>query len=119
MKHAWDGYVKYAWGSNELQPITKRGHTSSIFGGLKGATIVDAMDTLYIMNLTEEFNLGREWIKFNLDAEPTVRIKDCRIYFFSNDCPFLEPGSVRFRSYDTVSRRSLDVLLIYRGYPVS
>ena len=32
MKHAWDGYANYAWGKNELRPVTKRGHSASIFG---------------------------------------------------------------------------------------
>ncbi|KAJ1371869.1 hypothetical protein KIN20_033900 [Parelaphostrongylus tenuis] len=31
-KFAWDSYRKYAWGSNELRPISKRGHSSSVFG---------------------------------------------------------------------------------------
>ena len=32
-----------------------------------GATIVDALDTLYIMGLHEEFKDGQEWIEQNLD----------------------------------------------------
>merc|ERR1719361_2387676 len=32
-----------------------------------GATVVDALDTLYIMGMTEEFDKGREWISNNLD----------------------------------------------------
>lgn len=32
-----------------------------------GATIVDALDTLYIMGLHEEFKEGQEWIEQNLD----------------------------------------------------
>ena len=46
MKFAWDGYVVYAWGQNELNPITKSGHSGSIFGSAYlGATIIDAADT--------------------------------------------------------------------------
>lgn len=70
MKHAWYGYEKYAWGANELRPISKRGHTGSIFGSLSlGASIVDALDTLYIMGLEEEFKRGRDWIELNLHIE--------------------------------------------------
>ena len=44
MKHAWDGYAAYAWGKNELRPVTKRGHSASIFGSAAmGASIVDGM----------------------------------------------------------------------------
>ncbi|TNN24305.1 Mannosyl-oligosaccharide 1,2-alpha-mannosidase IB [Liparis tanakae] len=32
-----------------------------------GATIVDALDTLYIMGLHAEFKDGQEWIEQNLD----------------------------------------------------
>lgn len=32
MKHAWNNYKRYAWGLNELKPISKEGHSSSLFG---------------------------------------------------------------------------------------
>jgi len=68
MLHAWNGYVKYAWGANEVKPISKRGHSASVFGSAQmGATIVDAMDTLYIMGLQDEFSKGRQWIEQSLD----------------------------------------------------
>jgi len=68
MKHAWDNYVAYAWGKNELRPVSKRGHSASVFGSSSmGATIVDAMDTLYIMGMMDEFDRGKQWIAGNLD----------------------------------------------------
>jgi len=68
MKHAWTNYVQYAWGKNELRPISQRGHTASVFGSSSmGATIVDSLDTLYIMGMEEEFQHAREWLKTNLD----------------------------------------------------
>jgi mannosyl-oligosaccharide alpha-1,2-mannosidase len=73
MKHAWDNYVRYAWGKNELRPISKRGHSASIFGAVSlGATIVDGLDTLYIMGLEEEFKQGRDWIAENFDINSAV-----------------------------------------------
>lgn len=70
MKHGWDNYVRYAWGKNELKPISKRGHSASIFGtSTMGATIVDGLDTLYIMGLHAEFKQGRDWIAENLDFD--------------------------------------------------
>uniref|UniRef100_A0A1Y1L4V4 alpha-1,2-Mannosidase n=1 Tax=Photinus pyralis TaxID=7054 RepID=A0A1Y1L4V4_PHOPY len=71
MKHAWDNYVKYAWGKNELRPITKRAHSASIFGTMPvGATILDGLDTLYIMGLQDEFKKGRDWVanELNIDS---------------------------------------------------
>ncbi|XP_046962972.1 mannosyl-oligosaccharide alpha-1,2-mannosidase IA [Vanessa cardui] len=63
MRHAWNNYKLYAWGKNELKPMSKRAHLTSVFGGGDlGATIVDGMDTLYIMGLIDEFREGRDWI---------------------------------------------------------
>jgi mannosyl-oligosaccharide alpha-1,2-mannosidase len=70
MQHAWSNYKLYAWGKNELKPISKRAHTGSIFGAFDlGASIVDSLDTLYIMGMKDEFDEGREWIakSFTLD----------------------------------------------------
>ncbi|EDV24520.1 uncharacterized protein TRIADDRAFT_25880 [Trichoplax adhaerens] len=68
MKFAWDGYVKYAWGQNELSPNSLRGHFANIFGSYNtGATIVDALDTLYIMDMKEEFKMASDWVKNKLD----------------------------------------------------
>ncbi|XP_050669737.1 mannosyl-oligosaccharide alpha-1,2-mannosidase IA-like isoform X2 [Leptidea sinapis] len=71
MRHAWNNYKLYAWGKNELKPMSKRGHLTSVFGGGElGATIVDGMDTLYVMGLMDEFREGREWI------QQSFRIRD-------------------------------------------
>lgn len=68
MKHAWDNYVRYAWGKNEVKPVSKKGHAAGIFGKSSlGATIVDGLDTLYIMGMMEEYKQGRDWIAENLD----------------------------------------------------
>ncbi len=70
-RHAWQGYVDYAWGENELKPISKRGHSASIFGKNTrlGATIVDSLDTLYIMGLMDQFNQGKEWVRNSLNLD--------------------------------------------------
>lgn len=51
-KHCWDAYKKYAWGFDELEPLTAAGKNT--FSGW-GATLVDAADTLWIMDLKEDF----------------------------------------------------------------
>lgn len=67
MRFAWDSYSKYAWGQNELKPISRQGHSTSIFGNTAlGATIVDAIDTLYIMGLKDEYQRGRVWVDTSL-----------------------------------------------------
>lgn len=70
MLHAWNNYKLYAWGKNELQPLSKQSFDGGVFGGHStGATIVDGLDTLFLMNLTSEYDEGRNWIatEFSLD----------------------------------------------------
>ncbi|RXN16450.1 mannosyl-oligosaccharide 1,2-alpha-mannosidase IA-like protein [Labeo rohita] len=31
MKFAWDNYKRYAWGKNELRPLTRNGHIGNMF----------------------------------------------------------------------------------------
>ncbi|KAJ8314609.1 hypothetical protein KUTeg_006759, partial [Tegillarca granosa] len=84
MKHAWDSYKKYAWGSNELRPISRKGHSASIFGSLSlGATIVDAIDTLYIMGLKERYKDARDWIatSFNIHGSTELSAFETNIRF--------------------------------------
>lgn len=75
MRHAWNGYATYAWGYNELRPISKLPHTDSVFGAEKlGATIVDAIDTLYIMGMSEEYQAARNWIESELDFDKNIEL---------------------------------------------
>ena len=71
MLHAWNNYEKFAWGQNELRPISRSGHSAGIFGqSAVGATIIDAADTLYIMGLQDEYKKARDWIaeSFSFDS---------------------------------------------------
>ncbi|NWR57237.1 MA1C1 mannosidase, partial [Bucorvus abyssinicus] len=67
MKFAWDNYKQYALGKNELRPLTKNGHIGTMFGGLRGATVIDALDTLYIMELEDEFQEAKKWVENSFD----------------------------------------------------
>ena len=63
----WHMYEKYAWGDNELKPVSMTGHSAGIFGSSTkfGATIVDGLDTMYIMGFKEEYLRGKKWIEQN------------------------------------------------------
>ncbi|KAL7955865.1 glycoside hydrolase family 47 protein [Trichoderma compactum] len=50
---AWQGYKKFAWGQDALLPISGGGREQ--FSGW-AATLVDALDTLWIMGLRDEFD---------------------------------------------------------------
>ncbi|CAG7787068.1 unnamed protein product, partial [Allacma fusca] len=41
LKDSWDDYSRYAWGENQLKPVSQRGEAGGIYGDSKiGATIV-------------------------------------------------------------------------------
>ncbi|XP_008146285.2 mannosyl-oligosaccharide 1,2-alpha-mannosidase IC [Eptesicus fuscus] len=65
MQFAWQSYKRYAMGKNELQPLTKDGYQGNMFGGLSGATVIDSLDTLYLMELKEEFQEAKAWVEEN------------------------------------------------------
>jgi mannosyl-oligosaccharide alpha-1,2-mannosidase len=50
--HTYAGYKKHAWAKDELAPVT--GEFKTPFCGW-AATLVDSLDTMYIMGLHEEF----------------------------------------------------------------
>lgn len=52
-KRAWDAYVKHGFPHDELTPVSL--HGKDTFGGW-AATMVDALDTLYIMGFHEDFD---------------------------------------------------------------
>ena len=52
-RHAWDGYRDHSWMADGLLPLSGGGKTQFCSWS---ATLVDALDTLWIMGLTEEFN---------------------------------------------------------------
>ena len=97
-KHAWMGYTKYAWGKDILHPISRSGSNS--FG--MGLTLVDSLDTMWLMGLTEEFQRARDWVaqSLNVDAnrnevsvfETTIRVLGGLLaaYHLSNDHLFLQ-----------------------------
>ena len=59
-KHAWAGYKKAAMGHDEVKPLTAG--FEDPFNGW-GATLVDSLDTLWIMELKDEFSEAVDAIK--------------------------------------------------------
>ncbi|XP_065197580.1 LOW QUALITY PROTEIN: mannosyl-oligosaccharide 1,2-alpha-mannosidase IA-like [Sycon ciliatum] len=74
IKHAWDSYEKHAWGYNELSATGKSGSDGQgMFGNSHiGASLVDALDTLYIAGFMDEYKRGRKWVKEHLDYNKVV-----------------------------------------------
>lgn len=58
--HTWKGYRQYAWLQDEVAPVT--GGYKNEFGQ-RGATLVDALDTLIIMGLEKDFEEAVKAVK--------------------------------------------------------
>lgn len=67
LRHAWQSYRRYAWGHDQLLPVS--GGYSEFFDNAHpvGLSIVEALGTLYFMGLDDELDQGVRWIKDNLD----------------------------------------------------
>ncbi|XP_041094446.1 endoplasmic reticulum mannosyl-oligosaccharide 1,2-alpha-mannosidase-like [Polyodon spathula] len=69
-QHAWKGYKEFAWGQDELKPISKSYGT---WFGL-GLTLVDALDTMWIIGLKEEFEEAKKWVATELQFTKNVDV---------------------------------------------
>ncbi|GAB0106175.1 hypothetical protein JMUB6875_51580 [Nocardia sp. JMUB6875] len=65
--HVWNAYRRFAWGHDELRPLT--GGFSEFFaaGHPVGLSIIEALDTLYVMELDSELDTSVAWIEQHLD----------------------------------------------------
>ncbi|KAF1950426.1 mannosyl-oligosaccharide 1,2-alpha-mannosidase [Byssothecium circinans] len=65
---SWKGYEEHGWGYDEYHPVSRTGRYMAEPNGL-GWIIVDALDTLMIMNLTKELKHAREWVSTTLNYD--------------------------------------------------
>lgn len=115
MKHIWKNYKEYAFGMDELHPISHRG--SANWGGM-GTTLVDSLDTLWLMGMKDEFWEAKDWVRDHLSHEKvgdvsgfetTIRSLGGLLsaYDLSGDKVFLDKaddlGERLFKAYDSPS----------------
>jgi mannosidase alpha-like ER degradation enhancer 2 len=72
-RHAWNGYVKHAWGHDELRPVTRTAR--DWYGESLLITPVDALGTLMMLDLTEEANAAHQLIKEKLSFDKDITVK--------------------------------------------
>ncbi len=77
--YSWNGYKKYAWGHDELKPLSQqpfdwygRGHSLLM-------TPVDALDTLILMGLKPQADEARKLIDTRLNLDQDIDVKDFEI----------------------------------------
>jgi mannosidase alpha-like ER degradation enhancer 2 len=75
--HAWDGYKKYAWGHDDLAPLTRKPH--DWYAKPLLMTPVDALDTLVLMGLKDEADTTRELIATKLDFDQDIYVKNFEV----------------------------------------
>ncbi|KJZ78633.1 hypothetical protein HIM_02024 [Hirsutella minnesotensis 3608] len=121
---SWEAYKKHAWTKDELMPLSAKGRQS--FSGW-GAQLVDALDTLWIMDLKDDFHdavkhvAAIDWSKTR-DGKPidlfevTIRYLGGLIaaYDLSRE-PVLrrkaaELGDTLYAAFDTPNRLPINML---------
>ncbi|EXJ85889.1 hypothetical protein A1O1_06258 [Capronia coronata CBS 617.96] len=81
--HAWTGYKDHAWMADGLMPLS--GSRKQQFCGWS-ATLVDSLDTLYIMGLDDDFD---EAVNATLTIDFTGTAGDCDVNLFESTIRYL------------------------------
>ncbi len=71
--HTWHGYVKYAWGHDDLRPLSDTHF--DWYGTPFYVTAVDGLDTMILMGLKSEADKTREFIDSHLSFDKDVYVK--------------------------------------------
>ena len=117
--HSWKGYRKYAWMEDELSPIS--GGNQSTFAGW-AATLIDALDTLWIMGMKEDFDRAIDAVRqidFTSSNADTLNIFETTIRYLGgllgaydlSDAKYpvllkkaTELGDILYSAFDTPNR---------------
>ncbi|AEO70296.1 glycoside hydrolase family 47 protein [Thermothielavioides terrestris NRRL 8126] len=127
----WRSYRELAWGADELTPVS--GGRRDPFGGW-AATLVDSLDTLWIMDMKAEFAeavAAAEAINFTHSTLDQVNVFETNIRFLggflsafdlSGDARLLrkavEVGDMLYKAFDTTTRMPItrwDIRAAARG----
>jgi ER degradation enhancer, mannosidase alpha-like 2 len=72
--HAWNGYKNYAWGHDDLKPLSKTYH--DWYAEPLLMTPVDALDTMILMGLKNEAKTTREYIATHLSFDKDIDVQN-------------------------------------------
>lgn len=75
--HAWNGYKKYAWGHDDLKPLSKTHH--DWYAEPLLMTPVDSLDTMILMGLKDEAASTREYIATHLSFDKDISVQNFEI----------------------------------------
>src|SRR5438874_5543860 len=69
MRWAWRNYREHAWGKDQIKPISGGFESFPLKNHHLGLSLVEALDTLWVMGLDDEFREGVAWAKANLEFD--------------------------------------------------
>ena len=72
--HAWNGYKKYAWGHDDLKPLSKTHH--DWYAQPLLMTPIDALDTMIIMDLNDEAAATKQYILEHLSFDKDIEVQN-------------------------------------------
>ncbi len=75
--HAWNGYKKYAWGHDDLKPLSKSYH--DWYAEPLLMTPVDALDTMILMGFKDEAKTTRDYIATHLSFDKDIEVQNFEI----------------------------------------
>lgn len=75
--HAWNDYKQYAWGHDDLKPLSKSYH--DWYAEPLLMTPVDALDTMILMGLKDEARTTREYIATHLSFDKDISVQNFEI----------------------------------------
>jgi mannosyl-oligosaccharide alpha-1,2-mannosidase len=67
VRFAWRNYVARAFGHDQIKPVSGGFEEFFVPGRPMGLTIVEALDTLWLMELDTELEQGLAWVRANLN----------------------------------------------------
>ncbi|KAL4820652.1 glycosyl hydrolase family 47-domain-containing protein [Aspergillus spinulosporus] len=110
--HAWNGYKISAMGHDEVRPL--RGGFKDTFNGW-GATLVDALDTLWIMDLKEEFSMAVDYVKkidFTTSTKKEIPVFETAIRYLGG---MLGAYDISGHKYDILLEKSVELADVLMG----
>ncbi|CAN5222862.1 hypothetical protein BH10ACI1_BH10ACI1_06140 [soil metagenome] len=75
--HAWNGYKQYAWGHDDLKPLSKS--YKDWYGETLLMTPVDSLDSLYLLGFKDEADKTRKYITENLTFDKDIYVQNFEI----------------------------------------
>ncbi|KAE8356892.1 glycosyl hydrolase family 47-domain-containing protein [Aspergillus coremiiformis] len=111
-EHAWNGYKASAMGHDEVLPL--RGGFRDPFNGW-GATLVDTLDTLWIMGLEEEFSIAVDEVKkidFTTSKRMEIPVFETAIRYLGG---LLGAYDISGHKYDLLLEKSVELAEVLIG----